>query len=178
MLTKSSDSWIARKPWVGTVFYTLIDLDGVRVLLQSIEFSAKHANIGTVVWATVYPLLQQLGTQSSSNSSHLPTYCTAMNNKVAGSLQQTQGWQVAIDLIVKLMHFLCCIIGAGKHLGTCVDTQAMEEECGGILERWSSMLNVFYLADHQYLDEVTKDGNNGHELQLFSLTTILLHAII
>ena len=34
---------------MSTLFHTLIGLDGVRVLLQSIEFGAKHANIGTVV---------------------------------------------------------------------------------------------------------------------------------
>ena len=34
---------------MSTLFHTLIDLDGVRVLSQSLEFSAKHANIGTVV---------------------------------------------------------------------------------------------------------------------------------
>ena len=48
ILTKFSDSWVSRKPRVSTLFHILIDLDEVRVLSQSIEFSAKHANIGTV----------------------------------------------------------------------------------------------------------------------------------
>ena len=48
ILTKFSGSWVSRKPRASTLFHTLIDLDEVRVLSQSIEFSAKHANIGTV----------------------------------------------------------------------------------------------------------------------------------